>query len=384
MARRKGSSSKKTQRGPRPGVAALVYVLFVFLVCGIATVRYLRSPRVSPPPERSVPEQVESRVLAILQEHGAGDIRSFPLRYSGGTRRIEVALPDSVSLTRLNLALTESIEGLSAQIVERSLVERGNALKMRVSHEGLHFLELRARIQRPDVSSGAPPELRLPKVAIVIDDLGHNQRAIVRDLVGLDHRLTFGVLPGRPHSIALARLCFDNGREVIVHQPMEPVGGLDPGLFALTTEMTGAQIRRVILGNLARVPCAVGFNNHMGSKATADARVMAAMIDAVAEAGGLYFVDSATTPHSAGRRIAGERDLPCAAASVFIDAIDEPGAIASGLAELGRMAAHRGHAIGIGHPRPHTYDVLATRLGEMEGETWNLVPASVVLGLERI
>ena len=382
LTRRKGQSGKKARRGPRPRVAVLIYVLLVFLICGIAAVRYLRAPRVPPPPERSVPERVEARVLEVLVEYGAGDVRSFPLRYGGGTRRIDVALPDSISLTRLNLALTESIEDLSAEIVERSLVERGHALKMRVSHEGQHFLELRARIRRPEASLGSRPEL--PKVAILIDDLGHNQRAMVRDFIGLDHRLTFGVLPGRPHSVALARLCFETGREVIVHQPMEPISGLAPGPFAVMTEMSGARIRDLIHCNLARVPCAVGLNNHMGSKATADTRVMTAVIDAVAEAGGLYFVDSATTPHSSVRRIAEEHDLPCSVASVFIDAVDEPGAIAQGLSQLGRMAARRGHAIGIGHPRPHTYEVLATRLGEMEGDVWNLVPASVVLGLERI
>jgi len=381
---RKKSGGKQAKRIQRPRLIVLAYAFFVLLVCGVFTVRHLRAPSEAPGPPPIWPDEVEARVIAVLESHQAQEIRRHSLRYGAGTRLLEAVLPDSASLTRLNLAVTESLDELPVEILEVRSAERGRALNLRVGKGGVAILELRARIQRPATEAAAPVPPGLPKVAIIIDDLGHNQRSVVLDLVDLDHRLTFGVLPGRPHSMALARLCYDEGREVILHQPMEPLGAADPGPFALTAALSVAEIGALVPANLARVPCAVGLNNHMGSKATADAPAMSALLDAIDDQGGLYFVDSATGRESVALALARARGLPASRASVFIDARDEPESISKSLTTLRKVAERRGHAIGIGHPRPNTYEVLATRLGELEGAVWNLVPASVVVGLERI
>jgi len=56
-----------------------------------------------------------------------------------------------------------------------------------------------------------------------------------------------------------------------------------------------AAIRARVLAALARVPGAIGINNHQGSKATADPRVLRDVLLVVKEKG-LFFLDSRTTP----------------------------------------------------------------------------------------
>ena len=52
--------------------------------------------------------------------------------------------------------------------------------------------------------------------------------------------------------------------------PMQAEGDHDPGPFALTTGLAPEEIRRRLADALARVPGAIGINNHMGSRVTAD------------------------------------------------------------------------------------------------------------------
>ena len=67
----------------------------------------------------------------------------------------------------------------------------------------------------------------------------------------------------------------------------------------ITTTMSDNEIRSEVEAAIAAVPGAIGVNNHMGSKATADSRVMQTVLGAVWDAG-LIFLDSRTTPDSRG------------------------------------------------------------------------------------
>lgn len=360
----------------------LAYALLVVLVAGVAALRHLQSNRLSPAESPPLATEVEERVTQVLLRFGAGPVRVDVPRYGDGSRLIDADLPDSVSLTRLNLALGEALDGLSIEAADCRLAEHGQTLDCRYEHAGALLVELRARRVFAQTGLDATgPEL--PKVAIIIDDLGHSQQQVVLDLVDLDPRLTFGVLPGRPHSRALAWHCYQGGREVILHQPMEPLAALNPGPYALTTDMEEEDLEGLLRANLDRVPCAVGVNNHMGSRATADSTLMAHFMAAMADQAPLYFVDSRTSIRSVALSAARRRGVPAAATTVFLDDQNEPEAIAAALDLLGRIAWRRGSAIGIGHPRQQTYEALALALGEMEGQIWNLVPASVVVGMER-
>jgi hypothetical protein len=77
-----------------------------------------------------------------------------------------------------------------------------------------------------------------------------------------------------------------------------------------------------------------------------------------------------------------QRRIPAAASSVFLDQEDDEERISQSLDRLARIAAKRGEAVAIGHPRPNTLRVLASRLGALEGTAWNLVPASALVRVQ--
>ena len=133
---------------------------------------------------------------------------------------------------------------------------------------------------RPAAPSGPP------RVAIVIDDLG-NELAPAQRIAGWKPPVAGAVLPDLRWSAASAEALTRGGKEVLLHLPMEPEGypKVRPGPGLVLRSQSDAEIERLLEEDLATVPGAIGVNNHMGSAATADARVMRAVSRVLARRG---------------------------------------------------------------------------------------------------
>lgn len=209
-----------------------------------------------------------------------------------------------------------------------------------------------------------------PIVAIVIDDMGYG-RAGTEEIFGIDVPITVAIMPYGPHAAEESVRAREKGAAVILHQPMEPMSeATDPGPGKITVDMDEAAIRQVLADNLSRVPGAIGVNNHMGSKATSDRRVMEAVIDEVASRG-LFFLDSRTIASSVAAEVAAEKGLPPISNQVFLDNQDDVEYIKERLKLLLQVAVENGTAVGIGHVRPNT----AAAIEEM-------IPAFEAAGIE--
>src|SRR4051794_26269770 len=222
-------------------------------------------------------------------------------------------------------------------------------------------------VVRPHRPAG-PPEL-----AVVIDDLGLDMRA-ARQVIDLPSPVTLSFLPygyelGRLTAAAPAR-----GHDVFLHMPLEPTGSADPGPNALLTGLSPAEVARRLAWDFARLPAAVGINNHMGSRGTADPALMLAVLSEVKRRR-LVFVDSLTTPLSVVSAIAGRLGVPLATRDVFLDNEPTTDAIQARLAEAERLARRHGSAIAIGHPFPATLALLADWLPDAERRGVRLVTA---------
>ncbi len=202
----------------------------------------------------------------------------------------------------------------------------------------------------------------VPRVAIVIDDLG-NELAPAERIALWTLPVAGAVLPDLRWSAASAETLRRGGKEVLLHLPMEPEGypRVRPGPGLVLRSQADAEIERLLEDDLATVPGAVGVNNHMGSAATADARVMRAVVRVLSRRG-LFFLDSRTTDATVAERVAEESSVPAAARRVFLDDIATEGAIHAQLDELVRRARQEGDAIAIGHPYPVTLFVLEKEL----------------------
>jgi polysaccharide deacetylase 2 family uncharacterized protein YibQ len=220
-----------------------------------------------------------------------------------------------------------------------------------------------------------PPIAKLPRVAIIIDDIGYD-RSLAEKFIGLKAALTLSILPHSPHQQAIATSARAQGSEIMLHLPMEPLEYPDanPGPGALLTSMSPDELIAALEENLQAVPHVKGVNNHMGSRLTALSEQIY-QIFSVLKRRGLYFIDSRTTDASVCQPSARMLQIPFGQRDVFLDHFQDAAFIRKQLRELVRLAREKGEALGIGHPHPTTYAVLKEMLPELRRQV-ELVPAS--------
>jgi hypothetical protein len=198
----------------------------------------------------------------------------------------------------------------------------------------------------------------LPRVAIIIDDMGYQQQ-LGSDLLALEMNLTFSFLPHAPFSREQAEQAWRQGHDILVHMPMEARDTMEnpgPGTLYLadSQELLAGKVAR----NLASVPHAVGINNHMGSRYTEDKSGMHQFFKLLAGQD-MLFVDSLTSSASLAMETARLMGFKAARRDVFLDNVQTQEAICRQLALLVKEASTRGWAIGIGHPNEATATALA-------------------------
>ena len=225
---------------------------------------------------------------------------------------------------------------------------------------------------------------RILHAAIIIDDLGGNLEA-ARQLLALPYSLTFSVLPHLRDSVETAEEACRAGHEVMLHLPMEPEAGshASPGEGEIRIGMTSFEVEQTLQSDLASVPHAVGVNNHMGSRATADPRLMTAVMRSLAGRH-LYFVDSRTTAATVALETARQQGLPAFYRSVFLDDTKTVRYTLEQLRQFRRVLEEQGTALAIGHPYPSTIAALAKFLPQLEGDDVQLAPASRLVRLPEV
>lgn len=228
---------------------------------------------------------------------------------------------------------------------------------------------------------GKPPHFpgsaRTPRIAIIIDDLG-DQRDLGERSVALPGPVAMSILPHTPFGSRLARSAHANGKEVLLHLPLEADRDLHPGPGVLNLDMNRQLFDLTLRMNLAALPHIDGVNNHMGSRMTRQSQPMHWLMTGLAKHD-LFFVDSVTTGASVAYRVASEHGLPVARRNVFLDHDRNPAEIAYQFRRLVTLARRQGFAVGIGHPHPETLELLERELPRLNDLGLELVPVSQLL-----
>jgi len=224
----------------------------------------------------------------------------------------------------------------------------------------------------------ASPTGNRPLVAIVLDDLGLD-RVRTAEAIRLSGPLTLSFMTYASDLGAQTQAAHYAGHELLLHVPMEALDQhADPGPHGLFTALSRDEILERLRWGLGRFDGFVGINNHMGSKFTSDERGMAPVMEEL-HARGLVFLDSRTSPSSAGIRLAIAYGVPHAARDVFLDDDPTPAAIAKQFARLEQLARQHGSAIAIGHPHDATITALKAWLSLLGEKGLALVPVSAVV-----
>lgn len=181
----------------------------------------------------------------------------------------------------------------------------------------------------------------------VLDDVGYNISEL-EPFLDLEIPMTIAVLPHLDFSREAASLSRQADLDVILHLPMEPAVEIDPGPGAILTEQSSSEMRRRVGNAIESVPGVIGANNHMGSEATADARVMRTVIDELASKD-LFFLDSRTSADSQVEVVSGTLELPYIRRHLFVDHDRDKDAMRQALSRGIERASEYGAAIVIGH-----------------------------------
>jgi len=215
------------------------------------------------------------------------------------------------------------------------------------------------------VTTGKPQKLG-GKIYVVIDDVGNNLSDL-EYFLKIKVPVTFAVMPDRTYSGQAVKILREAGFDVILHQPMEPVGNQDPGAGAIKSGMSKEQIYKVLEKNLESFPEISGINNHMGSKVTADKEAMTSVLSYL-KAKGMFFLDSVTTDKSVAADIAKELGVPYAKRNaVFLDNENDESSITKAFLSGTQVASASGAAVMIGHVKSHLLvDVINDLTGELQ------------------
>lgn len=215
-----------------------------------------------------------------------------------------------------------------------------------------------------------------PLISIIIDDIGNDSGRPFLDLPG---KLTYAILPHTPYATHFAQLAHQQGREILLHLPMQAEGDHPLGPGGVTVEMDENSFRHSIRDSLHAIPYLSGVNNHMGSLLTRNKERMAWVMEELQRHGNLFFIDSATTRHTIAQQTARQHLLPNSRRDIFLDTSQEIESIRHQFELLLNTAKTRGTALAIGHPYPNTLRVLTEFLPHLHDHGIQLVPVSELI-----
>ncbi len=216
------------------------------------------------------------------------------------------------------------------------------------------------------------------KMAIIIDDFGYNQESIAA-FAALNRPITFAVIPYRPFSNEAAAKGLSSGNQVILHLPMEPLSqSAQSEKLTVSVNMSNEEIQKMVKQAIQSVPGIIGVNNHQGSRATADRRVMEDVL-AVLKENHLFFVDSRTNSQSIAAETARQMGIRTGENELFLDNTDEVSAVKAKLRTAQEMAIKHRTVTVIGHARMNTAVAVKEMIPELESQGIQLVFVSQLL-----
>lgn len=222
------------------------------------------------------------------------------------------------------------------------------------------------------------------RVAIIIDDLGYNLESGKRALE-LPGPVAYAILPETPRGPALANEANQQGKEVLLHLPLQALSAdLPDERGGLNLDMSRDALAKTFTSSFQSVPHAIGVNNHRGSLLTMHPGHMSWLMQEIKLQGSLFFVDSYTTERSIALEFAHEIGVPAVRRDVFLDPDKQPDTVVREFERLKSVARERGMAVGIGHPYPATLDLLQQELPRLEQEGIELISISHYVDLVNV
>ena len=212
------------------------------------------------------------------------------------------------------------------------------------------------------VHSQQTPE---PSISIIIDDLGYKEKEDMLAL-SLPGPIAYAILPHAPYTQKVSAIASRNGKEILLHQPMQALKNnelLGPG--ALTLNMTQYEFEETLEKNMNLISNIIGINNHMGSLLTRHPGHMQWLMNVLKKNKYIY-VDSLTSINSVASEIAKKNKIPFLKRDIFLDNNKDFEYITKKFLELIAIAKKEGTALAIAHSHSNTIKILSKYLQNID------------------
>jgi polysaccharide deacetylase 2 family uncharacterized protein YibQ len=312
--KKKNSAKRTTKKRKTKQPKSYIGLIMIIVLLALITVMIIRNCTEREPAVEEL--TVEESIRHAAEQLGVPDnLYRRTVRDDGVYINITLN-PDILDLVFPNMIIQGQVEAAGGEVVTGHEVSGGAAHLLRI-HDPQTETDFIIRLQL-DRQSRYPS--RAPMLAIIVDDFGEYAGPLLDEYLDSDPSITFSILPDLRYSRTVMEKAVEMGREIMLHIPMEPVGypRNNPGSNPILVEHSDREINRIINGYLRQLPDVVGANNHMGSLATADERVMSSVLGALARHD-LFFVDSRTTQHTIAVDVAQRMQLPVVQRDLFLD-----------------------------------------------------------------
>ncbi|WP_455600031.1 divergent polysaccharide deacetylase family protein [Cloacibacillus sp.] len=192
----------------------------------------------------------------------------------------------------------------------------------------------------------------VPLLALIVDD-GGGQMEYTKRVAALDIPLSWAIMPYLRHSKDTLELAKSKRIPCLLHLPMQAEIDKDSSQYIIGKGMDADEVRQKTAAALDSLPGVVGINNHRGSLATADSKLMEPVMAELKERG-LIFADSRTSGKSVAYQTAVAAGVPSVQNRGFLDNTADKNAIAARFREIVKNAQRRGSLVVICHFRPST------------------------------
>ncbi|MDO9577721.1 MAG: divergent polysaccharide deacetylase family protein [Candidatus Cloacimonadales bacterium] len=226
---------------------------------------------------------------------------------------------DEMDLNYANMILSGQVEIANGKVLAGKELQNGNKQVLDiVDQDDKQAYEVTLYYAKLTTTKSKKTQL-----AIVVDDFGIHNDALLEKFCSLDKNITFAILPDQKFSELVMYRAADTGHESMIHIPMEPISypQNNPGKNAIYVHQTVREITRKMKRFIKQLPLCIGANNHMGSLVTTDENVMQIVLQVIKE-NNLFFIDSRTSNSSIAFDVAKRMMIPTFKSSIFLDTPD--------------------------------------------------------------
>ena len=216
-----------------------------------------------------------------------------------------------------------------------------------------------------------------PKIVLILGGMGLNEKLTRKAISDLPASVTFAFAPYGNNLQAQVDKARDEGHEVLLQLPLEPVGfpATNPGPKTLLADADGATNLDALYWHLSRFSGYAGVINYMGGKFLAAPSAVKSLLIELKRRG-VAFIEDGSLPLSATDQVATSLNMPVRHGSVQIDQNPDVASITAALQDLEKQASGGGIAIGTGSGLDITIQAVRDWAQDAASRGLEIIPAT--------